>query len=102
MRHYERFSLSGAKDKVDFFVSGSSYKTDGYVLSDDFKATPEEGGGLRENSDRTRNNFFAKVGYVPNDQWLLGATVSYVKGDYGVPASVINDSSDLFANKPKV
>jgi len=96
-----RYSLSGSHKHVDFFLSGSVFKRDGFELSDDFDATSEENGNLRENSDKKRNNLFAKIGYVPSERWLLGITMSYLDGRYGVPGSTINNSLDPFAQKPK-
>ena len=72
--HYGRYSLSGAGEKFDFFMSGSTYKTDGFELSNDFDDTTEENGGLRENSDKKRKSFFTKMVYVPSDRLLLGLT----------------------------
>ena len=95
------FTLSGGKKKVDFFLSGSASDTDGFPLSDDFTSTSEEGGGLRENSDSERNNFFANLGFTPNDILRIGLTFNYLKGEYGLSPSTINDKSDIFAKAPK-
>ena len=51
-RNLGSFSVSGAKDRFDAFVSGSALDSDGFVLANDFEATSEEDGGLSENSDR--------------------------------------------------
>jgi outer membrane cobalamin receptor len=51
--YYGRYSLSGAEKNVDFFLSSSLYRTEGYDLSHDFDETGEENGGLRENSHHT-------------------------------------------------
>jgi vitamin B12 transporter len=100
-RRLGQLSLSGAQDKVNFFLSGSLFQRDGFRLSNDFKPASEEGGGLRENSDQKRGNFFGNVGYAPNDKWLIGLVFNYLKGEYGIPPSTINDNNDVFANKPK-
>ena len=62
IRHYERFSLSGAKDKVDFFVSGSSFKTDGFVLSNDFKAHLRGRRGPAGKQRQDEKQFFCQGG----------------------------------------
>ncbi|MEI6125751.1 MAG: TonB-dependent receptor plug domain-containing protein [Pseudomonadota bacterium] len=99
--HYGRYSLSGAGSNFDFFLSGSDYTSDGFELSRDFKHTKEENGGLRENSDKERKNFFAKIGYTPSDRWLFGMTLTCNKGEYGIPATVIDNPSDLFLGRTK-
>lgn len=96
-----KFDFSGGYKKADYFFSGSLYKRNGFPLSDDFQPTTEQDGGLRENSDKKRNNFFANVNLTPNDEVMLGAIFSYSNGNYGKPPSTINDSKDLFADNPK-
>ncbi|MFZ0447991.1 MAG: TonB-dependent receptor [Desulfatiglandaceae bacterium] len=96
-----RASISGGKDGMDFFLSGSSLRSDGYRMSNKFDPTSEEDGGLRENSDRRQKNLFANMGFSPNDQFRLGAVFNYSSGEYGIPSSVINDKNDPFAQKPK-
>jgi vitamin B12 transporter len=100
-RNLGSFSVSGAKDQFDAFVSGSILESDGYVLSDDFEATSEEDGGLRENSDRKNKNLFANVGYAPNDIWEIGLVANKIRGEFGKPPITINDKTDPFANSPK-
>lgn len=96
-----RASISGGKDGMDFFLSGSSLRSDGYRLSDKFQFTSEEEGGLRENSDRRQDNLFANMGFAPNDRCSVGAVFNYSSGEYGIPSSVINDKKDPFAQTPK-
>jgi vitamin B12 transporter len=96
-----RFSLSGGKGIVDFFLSGSIFDMNGFRLSDDFEETSEENGGLRENSDKRRNNLFANVNFALNDKLLIGAVFNYLKGEYGIPPSTIDDPTDRFADRPK-
>jgi vitamin B12 transporter len=96
-----RASISGAKDKLNFFLSGSASKINDFPLSDDFTPTSEQGRGYRNNSDHERNNVFGNVGVSPNKDLNLGFSFSYSEGNYGKPSSVINDQFDIFANKPK-
>jgi outer membrane cobalamin receptor len=101
-RHLEEVTLSGAKDKWDFFVSGSSFETDGYPLSDDFETTALESKELRENSDRKNKNLLANVGFAPNDKFLVGLVVNYLQGEYGKPPSTLSKADDpVFAKNPK-
>ena len=100
-RYLGRFTLSGAKKNVDFFLSGSTSDTDGFPLSDDFTATSEEDGNLRENTDSERNNFFANLGFDPSDILRIGLVFNYLQGEYGIPPSAINDKPDMFAKTPK-
>jgi len=99
-----RFNLSGAKENVDFFLSGSMAARKGFRLSDDFNPTPLEDGDLRSNSDARRNNLFGNIGYSPTEDWDIGLVASYTKGNYGVPASTRQSTKtdpDPFASNPK-
>lgn len=99
--HYlDQFNLTGGYGKADFFLSGSHFQQDGFRLSDDFKPTNVEDGGTRDNSDKRRDNFFANVNYAPNDRMLIGAVFNYLKGEFGMPPSVI-DPADEFSDKTK-
>lgn len=101
-RHLEEVTLSGAKDKWDFFLSGSSFQTDGYPLSNDFESTALENGELRENSDRKNKNMLANVGFAPNDKCQVGLVVNYLQGEYGKPPSTLAKADDpMFAKNPK-
>ena len=96
-----RASLSGKKGDVDFFISGSSTRTDAYPLSDDFRRTSEQTGDYRTNSDRERHNVLGTIGYTPTKDLTLGFTFNYTQGTYGKAASSINDPFDPFAASPK-
>ncbi len=100
-RYLGQFSLSGGHEKVDFFLSGSLSDANGFRLSDDFRSTNEEDGGLRENSDERRNNLFANVNYMLNNKLIVGAVFNYSKGEFGIPPSTIDDPGDPFADKSK-
>jgi vitamin B12 transporter len=96
-----RASISGGKDKIDYFLSGSSSKVNGFPLSEDFTPTVEQGDGYRNNSDRERNNVFGNLGFNPTKDLQLGLSFSYTQGSFGKPGSVINDPFDPFASPPK-
>lgn len=93
-------TLSGGEEKVNFFVSGSSFESDGFRLSDDFDETIYEDGGLRENSDNKRKNIFANAGFSPNENWDIGMIINYLQGEFGKPPGTL-DNSDPFANRLK-
>lgn len=99
-----RLTFSGAKDNVDFFLSGSMAARRGFRLSDNFDATPLEDGDLRGNSDARRNNLFGNIGYSPMENWNIGLVATYTKGNYGVPPSTKQSTKtdpDPFASNPK-
>lgn len=96
-----RFTISGAQNQFNGFVSGSILNSDGFVLSDYFEATDEQDRGLRENSDEERKNLFANVGYSPNEIWQIGLVANMMRGEFGKPPMTINDKSDPFASSPK-
>jgi outer membrane cobalamin receptor len=99
--HRDRFSLSGKRDDIDFFLSGSMSQGDGFRVSDDFDATKNEDGGLRENSDWKRQNLFFNLGYTVTDNLELGLVVNCLSGEYGRPPSVLDDKKDPFYKSPK-
>ncbi|MBN1932959.1 MAG: TonB-dependent receptor [Desulfobacterales bacterium] len=97
-----KFDVSGAQENLNFFVSGSIVDSDGYPLADDFSSTPYEDGDLRENSDKRRKNFFANMGYAPNDAFNIGIVFNYLQGEYGKPPATIDKKMDsLFAKNLK-
>ena len=96
-----RTTVSGAYDRLNFFVSGSANERDGFRLSHDFDRTSEENGDTRENSDAKRKNFFANFDYQVTDNLDVGLVFNYLKGECGSPPSIINNSKDIYANKPK-
>ena len=100
-RYLSRFSLSGGKKNINFFLSGSHFKQDGFILSDDFESTSEEDGGLRKNSANRRKNFFANAGIDLSQDWRIGLVFNYLQGEYGTPPGTINDKKDPFAKTPK-
>ncbi len=94
-------AISGGNDKLDFLVSGSTSKADGFALSSDYDPTADEDGGLRENSDKERTNLFANLGYAPSEDLQIGLVVNGVNGEYGIPPSAINGQTDNFASSLK-
>ncbi len=92
-----RGTVSGATDRYNFFLSGSSAKSDGYPLSNGFKPTSEQGSGYRRNSDNEKNSVFGTIGFTPNKDLALGLTFNYTQGSFGQPASAVNDPFDPFA-----
>ncbi|MBW2605757.1 MAG: TonB-dependent receptor [Deltaproteobacteria bacterium] len=100
-RNLGSFTVSGAKNQFDAFVSASVLDSDGFVLANDFEATSEEDGGLRENSDKKHKNLFANIGYTPNDIWEIGLVANKIRGEFGKPPVTINDNTDAFASSPK-
>ena len=96
-----RATVAGASGGLDFFFSGSSTRINAFPLSDDFKPTSVQSAGYRKNSDKERNNVFANIGFAPTKDLALGLTVNYNQGEFGKPASAINDPLDPFAAAPK-
>jgi len=96
-----RSTASYGSDKWDVFVSGSSYDQDRFLLSSDFKDTPDERGKSRTNSDRERKNLFANIGYAPTDVTQMGLTLSYMKGERGKPPVTNSDRDDDYSKSIK-
>jgi len=96
-----RGSVSGASERFDYFLSGSSSRVDGFPLSDGFQPTSVQPSGYRKNSDSNKSNLLGTIGFTPNKDLTLGLTLNYVDGSYGKPGSALNDPLDPFAAPPK-
>jgi len=96
-----RATVSGATNRLNYFLSGSTSRVDGYPLSDGFRTTSEQGTGYQRNSDKERNSAFGSIAFTPNKDLALGLTFNYSQGSFGKPASAINDPFDPFASPPK-
>lgn len=96
-----RADVYGGKEKMNFFASGSLIDSDGFLLSDDFTATSQEDGGIRENSDIERQNIFVNLGFEASDALSFGLFAGNNQGEYGKPPSVVDDSSDPFYKTTK-
>lgn len=87
-----RGHVSGTYGRADYFVSGSHFSRRGFE---------DPNGGLRNNSDKERQNLFVNVGIAPNAAWSIGASFGYLNGEQGIPPSAIDDPSNIFASRPK-
>jgi len=99
-----RLRVSGGGDRATFFYSASWLERDGFRLSDDFEPTPDEDGGLRENSDRSRKNLFTNLVVSPTQAWNMGISFGYLKSAFGFPPSTKQSTKkapDPFASNPK-
>ncbi len=101
LKRHGAYTLSGANEKLDFFFSGSRFKSVGFELPNDFNSTDGEKGGLRENSDRERKYLFGRLNYAPTDRLMFGLTANYHEGLYGIPPNTISDRDDPFAKTVK-
>ncbi|HCY84894.1 MAG TPA: TonB-dependent receptor [Desulfobacteraceae bacterium] len=98
--HYSRANLSGGKDRINFFAGASQNHQKGYLLSDSYDSNTYEDGGLRDNSDDKKVNFFGNMGFEVNKQLELGLTMGHGSGEFGTPGST-KDNSDPFGKNPK-
>jgi outer membrane cobalamin receptor len=94
-------SLSGGKEKFDYFLSGSLFKRDKFPMAKDFTPTNEEKEGYRKNSDNKRENIYGNFGYAASDSVVLSMSGYAVQGSYGKPTSAINNKFDPFASPPR-
>lgn len=92
-------TVSGKKDKLDFFSSADISQRDAFPLSHDFESTPLEGGRFRNNSDKRTGSMFTNIGYSPTSNLTTGLTMNYLAGEYGIPVAVV--SGDIFAPNKK-
>lgn len=99
--HVSKISASGGTESIDFFTSLSQSHATGFRMSDNFDATGNEDGGMRENSDDKRLSFFGNLGFKVNEDLDLGVTVDHSSGEFGVPPNTISDNTDPFYKKAK-
>jgi len=78
-------AVGGGAGDFEGFAAGRYSDSNGWDLPDSFDATPLEGGGRRDNSDRDQGNFFGKAGYRIGDRARVDALGSYWNAEYGVP-----------------
>jgi outer membrane cobalamin receptor len=94
-----RFARTGGKWSLT--GAASTFATDGFRLPGSFTPTSLEDGGRRENGDRDRTDVRGALGYRVSPAFSLSSEWSFGTGSYGVPGSVINDPSDIFAPTPR-
>ncbi|GIU25409.1 TonB-dependent receptor plug domain-containing protein [Shewanella schlegeliana] len=79
-------SAAGSGDNWQGLVNYSRQQTDGWPMSSDYKDTEYQQGDVRENADKTLNNFYAQGSYLINDNTQLMANMSIRDGDWGKPS----------------
>lgn len=90
------FNYGGSKNSINYWLTFSHRKSDGFDLSSDFDpndprygmGTPyNEDGGLRDLSHYKMNTFSAKVGYEPDSDTKLYVSYDYHNNEKGIPTS---------------
>ncbi|MCG9728995.1 TonB-dependent receptor plug domain-containing protein [Shewanella sp. Isolate13] len=79
-------SAAGSGDNWQGLVNYSRQQTDGWPMSSDYKDTEYQQGDVRENADKTLNNFYAQGSYLINDNTQLMANMSFRDGEWGKPS----------------
>jgi iron complex outermembrane receptor protein len=73
-------------------ISGTIVDLDQWNLSDDFKATSVENGGMRDGSDTRDWRVNAKVGYTPNSTDEYAFSYTKQSGEKGAPLHVLGSN----------
>lgn len=94
-------SVSGKAEQLDYVLTLGQNRRANFALSNAFTATPEQDSLTRRNSDNQRDHAYVNLGFTPNVDWKLGLTVNTLTGENGRPSSVINNPSDVFAQRPQ-
>ncbi len=94
-------SYSWGDQRSAVFAAGGRQSRRGFPLADSFTSTSLERDGLRNNSDRERNNAYFNAYRELTPTVDFGATFTYAEGGYGAPGSVVDDDADPFANRPR-
>jgi len=94
-------SVAGQQGALDYYFGVSSQARDGFRVSDDFDGAALEDGGLRENSASRRTHLYGNLGLTASDAWQFGLTLRHSEGQFGVPPSVYDATTDAFASKAK-
>ena len=79
-------SKSGQSGVFSYRLAGVFDERNGYPLSDNFSSTNLEDGGLRENSDFTRNSLSGKI-YFPAFDGQTSLSLNYSGNEGGIPPS---------------
>ncbi len=87
----EYMSVSHKFDTADFWLYGSRNQRTGFMLSDDFKPTPNENGKVRNNMDSEQYDFMSKFNFELSDKLSLGFDMSSSYADEKEIPSSIND-----------
>ena len=94
-------SLSYGNEQMDVYVSVARRAQDGFALAEDFTPAPFEDGGRRLNSHLTRNTGFLSTTWRPQDAWEFGLSLQYSDGDHGLPSGIYDNTSDIYAQRPR-
>jgi Outer membrane receptor proteins, mostly Fe transport len=101
----DRRSVAGhlmkATDRVSALVAARSFTSNGFRLPRNTPRTSIEDGGTRNNSDIGENTVFGKLSVALTNRWRIATSVTTSGGDYGVPPSIVDDSADRFAQRPR-
>jgi outer membrane cobalamin receptor len=87
--------------KWSFAATATKFDTAAFRLPDSFEPTTVEDGGRRQASDRDRGDVRGAVGYQFSPSLSLSSEWSFGAGSYGVPGSVIDDPTDIYAQAPR-
>lgn len=93
--------FTAGNERVAFVVTGDAFASDGFRVPDAFTPTATENGGLRENSDRTRNTALARLNVGVTEAFKIGTLWSVGRGSNGLPPSSIDDPNDRFAQRAR-
>jgi len=109
--HREGFSHGNQIGNINYWLSYEHFETDGWELSEDYDPKevktvkgPYKGnkiledGGLRENSDKRSDKFWARTGYVPDSGSQYYVSFFYSQSEFGAPPS--NDLLKYFPFGP--
>lgn len=86
------FASAGTRQKYWYaLVTGALYENTGWMLSDDFVPTANQGSGWRNNSERENWRVSAKVGVTPNATDEYAFSVIHQEASKGAPLPVNNN-----------
>lgn len=86
----QRYILNYGKKfrDLNIWISASHRESDGFELSNDFKANRNEEGGFRDNSFYEKQAFSLKFGFEKNKKHNIAALFDYIDNEKGIPPSV--------------
>lgn len=79
----------------NYYGAASHDEQAGDKVSADFEETPDEDGGLRENSDFRRDSFYGRAGMEFNEKFRIYAGGSYDQDERGIPIDLETSTNDL-------
>lgn len=93
--------VAGSAGDWNYALGAEVAEQDATPIAGDAPTSAVQPAGKRVNSDLRRQNALARVGWQPNDRLRVALQLTGTRDDRGSPPSAINDTADVFAQRPR-